>query len=108
MQVFFNCICIAVGDPVIKSKGGVGLDPINHFNPATFLCLYQARTWIFDVIQKKIMYRHGLSCIQLVKMKFKGDQLFILLALVQLLIISLNFLFIILYKCTINYFLAYL
>jgi hypothetical protein len=53
-----------------------------------------------------VLVWHGLSCIQLVKMKFKGDQLLVLLALdlVELLTISLNFLFIILHKCTINYF----
>jgi len=43
-----------------------------------------------------VLVCHGLSCIQLVKMKFKGDQLLVLLALdlVELLTISLNFLFI--------------
>ena len=27
-----------------------GWDPINWFNPVTFLCLFQARTWIYNVI----------------------------------------------------------
>ena len=26
----------------------MGCDPINQFNPATILCLYQARTWIVN------------------------------------------------------------
>ena len=36
-------ICIAIGHPIMK-KGG--LDPIHWFNPATFLCVSKARTWI--------------------------------------------------------------
>ena len=37
-----NNICIAVGDLVIK-RGRVGI-PLIFFNPAVYLCLYQART----------------------------------------------------------------
>ena len=36
-------ICIAIGHPIMK-KGG--WDPINWFNPATFLCVSKAKTWI--------------------------------------------------------------
>jgi hypothetical protein len=47
-QVFiFFYICIAVWDPIIKRRG---LGPISQFNPATFLCLSQARTLISNVI----------------------------------------------------------
>jgi hypothetical protein len=35
-------ICISVGEPIIKR----GWDPVNWFNPATFLWLYQTRTLI--------------------------------------------------------------
>ena len=47
-QVFiFFYICIAVWDPITKR---VGLGPISQFNPATCLCLFQARTLISNVI----------------------------------------------------------
>ena len=39
----FVYICIAIGDPVIKTGGF-------HFNPATFLCPSQGRTWNSNVI----------------------------------------------------------
>jgi hypothetical protein len=38
---------------------------INRFNSTTFLCLSQARTWIYNIIC------HGLFCVQWVKMR--GD-----------------------------------
>jgi hypothetical protein len=38
------------------SRGG-GWDTIKRFNAATFLCLSQARTWIFNVIC------HGVFCV---------------------------------------------
>ena len=41
------------------------LDPIYRFNPATFLCLSQARTWIFNVIC------HGNFCVQWVQIKWE-------------------------------------
>ena len=57
-------------DPVIKRGGlgssyqegrvgiqlsrGEGWDPINWYNPATFLCLSQARTWISNVICRSV------------------------------------------------------
>jgi hypothetical protein len=34
----------------IQLSRGEGLDPVNQFNPATFLFLSQARTWISNVI----------------------------------------------------------
>ena len=63
----------AVGDSVIKrgglvpleiqlSRGGVW-NPINGFNPTTFLCLSQTRTWISNVIC------HGLFCVQWVQLR---------------------------------------
>jgi len=39
-----------------------GGNPINRFNPTTFLCLSQARSWIYNIIC------HGLFCVQWVKM----------------------------------------
>jgi len=38
----------------VLEKGGE--DPINWFNPATFLCLYQTRTWISNVICRGLCY----------------------------------------------------
>ena len=66
VQVFllFVYICIAVGDPVSSYQEGRIWDPIIRFNPATFLCLYQARTWISKVIC------HGpFFCVQWVKVR---------------------------------------
>ena len=34
----------------IQLWGGEGWYPINQFNPATFLCLLEAKTWISNVI----------------------------------------------------------
>jgi hypothetical protein len=45
-------ICITVGDPIINR----GWYPINRFNPATFVCLSQARTWISNVICRGLFY----------------------------------------------------
>ena len=56
----FVYICIAIGDPAIK-KGG--WNPINQFNPAIFLCLFQARTCISNVMC------HGLFCVQWVQLR---------------------------------------
>jgi len=40
VQVLLSFVYICIAD----------CDPINWFNPATFLCLYQARTWISNVV----------------------------------------------------------
>jgi hypothetical protein len=34
----------------IQLLRGNGCDPTNRFNPATFLCLFQARIWIANVV----------------------------------------------------------
>ena len=47
----YTCICIVVGDTIIKKKGW---GPIKLFNLATRLCLSQARTWISNVICRGI------------------------------------------------------
>jgi hypothetical protein len=57
----FVYIWIAL-DPVIK-RGGLGSN--KSFNPATFLCLSQARTWISNVIC------HSLFCVQWVQLKWE-------------------------------------
>ena len=36
---------VCIGNP-----RGEGWNPINPFNPTTFLCLFQVRTWISNVI----------------------------------------------------------
>ena len=38
------------------SNNQEGLEPINRFNTATFVCLFQSRTWIFNVIWCGIFY----------------------------------------------------
>jgi hypothetical protein len=44
--ISFVCICIDLGDPVIRRDW----DPINWFNSAIFVYRSQARTWISNVI----------------------------------------------------------
>ena len=51
----YKCICIAIGDLIIKRGRG---DSFNLFNPATFFCLSPAMTWISNNTS------HGLSCVQ--------------------------------------------
>jgi len=55
--------CIAVGDPVIKRGGW---DPINRFNPATFVCLSHVWTSISSITCR------GLLC-SLSSVKMRGD-----------------------------------
>ena len=43
-------------------------DPINQFNPATYLCLSQAKTWIYNVIYSIMVF--------LCLVKKRGDYLF--------------------------------
>ena len=47
---FFYCLCIHVLSLEIQLSRGEGLDSITQFNPATFLYLSQARTWISNII----------------------------------------------------------
>ena len=49
MQVFYRLIIyvLLLENQLSRGKGCVS---INWFNPTTFLCLYQARTWISNVI----------------------------------------------------------
>jgi hypothetical protein len=47
LSFVYICIAVAVGDPVIKMGGW---DPINRFNPATFVYLSLAIAWISNVI----------------------------------------------------------
>jgi len=54
-------------------------DPINRFNPVTFLCLSQARAWISNVII-------SFSFFQWVKVRGE-NWLFVLLILVELMAI---------------------
>ena len=56
---------------------------INHFNPATFVCLTQTIVWI------SIGICHGLVCVQWDIRR--GNYLFTLLISVELLIVTLNF-----------------
>ena len=43
----FGYICIVFWDSIMRVER---LDPINQFNPATFLCLFQTRTWMSNAI----------------------------------------------------------
>jgi hypothetical protein len=60
VQVFYPLL-IYVLPLEIQLSRGEGWDPINRFNPATFLCLSQARTWISNVI---CWHSCGLFCVQ--------------------------------------------
>ena len=49
---FLNAVSIYVVNKLIKDLTIGGWDPINLFNPATFLCLYEQRhTWSFQWVQ---------------------------------------------------------
>ena len=48
LQVLF-CLFIYVLPFEIQLSIGEGLNPINPFNPTTLLCLFQDRTWIYNV-----------------------------------------------------------
>ena len=39
----------------IQLSRGQGWDPINWFNPTTFLCLSQARAWISNAISQSFL-----------------------------------------------------
>ena len=50
-RLFFFIVCIyALLLEIQLSKRREGLNAINIFNPSTFVCLSQARSWIFNVI----------------------------------------------------------
>jgi len=53
---FFYHLFIYVFPLEIQLSRGEGWDPINRFNPATFLCLFKARTWIFNVSCCSLFY----------------------------------------------------
>jgi hypothetical protein len=56
-QVFFYRLFIYVLPLEIQlSKGGEDYDPINWHNPATCLCLFQTRTWIFNDIYRDLLF----------------------------------------------------
>ena len=40
----------------IQLSRGEGWDPINRFNPATSLCLSQARTWISNIMLLSLIF----------------------------------------------------
>jgi hypothetical protein len=46
----FSCICISISNKAwvwnTEISGSTFWDPINRFNPVTFLCLSEAKTWI--------------------------------------------------------------
>ena len=52
---------------LIKLSRGEDWDPINQFDPVTFLCLSHARTWIFNVRCR------GLFLCSLSSVKMRGD-----------------------------------
>jgi len=45
---FYRLFIFVLPLEIQLSRRGEGCDPINRLNPATFLCLFQARTWIFN------------------------------------------------------------
>ena len=48
VQIFYAlCICISVGDPVMKRAV---LGPTDRFNSTIFMYLFQDRTWVSNVI----------------------------------------------------------
>jgi hypothetical protein len=49
----------------IQLSRGKGWCPINRFNHATILCLFQSRTWISNVIC------HGCFCVQWVQLRWE-------------------------------------
>ena len=86
-SAFFLCNCLYLYCRWIPNyQEGEGWDPINRFNPATFVYLYQARYWIFSVICR---------CPPPSSMIWGERWLFILLILGELLSIAVKFLFII-------------
>ena len=54
LSISFIHICGAVRDPIIKTWRGC--DQHNRCNPATFVCLSQAKTWISNVICRGLFY----------------------------------------------------
>ena len=67
--LFVENIKVLMQDFIYKNKicssvyTGEGSDPINQFNPTSFLCLSQAKTWISNVISC------GLFCLQLFEVR---------------------------------------
>jgi len=54
----------------IQSSRGEGCDPINRFNPAIYLCLSQARTWISNDICR---CHFGVQWVQFKRWKSDGS-----------------------------------
>jgi len=52
---FFYRLFIYVWSLAIQLSRGERWDPINRFNPAPFLCLSQAKTWISNVICQSLL-----------------------------------------------------
>ena len=65
--LFFIYICIVIGEPIIRRSV---LDPINGFNHVTFLCLFQARTWISNAICRGLPYVQWYDLRSLVIVRF--------------------------------------
>ena len=69
VQVLYHFI-IYVLPLEIQLSRGEGWNPINWFNPTTYVCLSQAGTWISNVICR------GLFLCSLISVKMRGDFLF--------------------------------
>ena len=59
-----------MGDPIIT--GEEGRDLINWFNPATYVCLSQTRTWISNVIWHGLIFLNFLMGLRIRVMEFNA------------------------------------
>jgi hypothetical protein len=65
---FYCCFICTVVKRERERKGCVcSWDTIYRFNPATFLCLSKARTWIFKAISGGLFVFNGLRLVLIVR-----------------------------------------